>query len=81
MQRQIYELVKKRPRTVDELMAALYWLHPADAPDRTVIKAQVWHINRRLTDGRIVGSRGRQGDGLYRYVGKSSVDSGNGRNL
>ena len=59
-QQQIYDLVRRRPRTAKELHATVWWLHPQDAPDVSVIKAHVWHANRRLAGRgeRIVGEWG-----------------------
>jgi|HubBroStandDraft_2_1064218.scaffolds.fasta_scaffold618831_1 hypothetical protein len=69
---QIYDLVKRRPRTADELLALIWQIHPQDAPRRSAIKAHVWHINRRLKGYRIKGEWGGnsrvQRDGLYRLV-------------
>ncbi len=48
IERQIYEMVRKRPRTATELIAAIWWVHPQDAPQRANIKAHVWHLNREL---------------------------------
>jgi hypothetical protein len=70
--RKIYELVKRRPRTVSELIAEIWWIHPQDAPQRSAIKAHVWHANQRLKGERIVGEWGGDhtspSEGLYRIV-------------
>jgi hypothetical protein len=69
---QIYDLVRRRPRTADELLALIWQIHPQDAPDRSAIKAHVWHLNRRLQGERIRGEWGGATDGnregLYRLV-------------
>jgi hypothetical protein len=48
-------LVKRRPRTVAELHAAVWWVHPQDAPKRNAIKAHIWLLNRELVGERVVG--------------------------
>lgn len=69
---QIYDLVRVRPRTVDELIAAIWWIHPQDAPRRSTIKAHVWHANQRLKpfNQRIVGDWGgaRERVAYYRLL-------------
>lgn len=47
-QKQIYDLVKQRPRTPRELIEAIHWQHPQDMPDIFVIKAHIWHLNQKL---------------------------------
>lgn len=69
----IYDLVKRRPRTCSELIAAIWWIHPQDAPDRSAIKAHVWQANRALrsTGQRITADRGGshdRGEQPYRVV-------------
>jgi hypothetical protein len=55
----IIELLLKRPRTVSQLMTALY-LHDADRPARSAIKAHVRLANRILAakGWRIIGEHG-----------------------
>ena len=48
VQQQIYDLVRRGPKTATELMGFIYWMHPAEAPHRSTIKANVWHMNQRL---------------------------------
>jgi len=43
----IYDAVKRRPRTVSELVEIIWWPHPQDGKRETV-KAHVWHLNQRL---------------------------------
>lgn len=47
-QERIYKLVQIRPRTSKELAAQIWWEHPLDAPNLSVIKAQVWHLNQQI---------------------------------
>ena len=47
-QQTIYEMVRERPRSPQDLMDAIYWIHPQDAPKRSCLKAHVWHLNRRI---------------------------------
>jgi hypothetical protein len=47
-QQLIFDAVRRRPRTVSELINLVWWIHPQDAPQRSTIKAHVWHLNRRL---------------------------------
>lgn len=67
---QIYELVKKRPRTASEIIAAIWWVHPQDAPDRSAIKAHVWLLNQQLNGERVVGEWGGMAgrESVYRLV-------------
>lgn len=70
IEQQIYELVRKRPRTATELMAAIWWIHPQDAPQRANIKAHVWHLNRTLKPkGEIIrATRGSHQEEPYRLI-------------
>jgi len=43
----IFDAVKRRPRTVKELIEIIWWPHPQDGNPDTV-KAHVWHLNQRL---------------------------------
>ena len=71
IERQIYELVRKRSRTVDDIIAQIWWIHPQDAPQRNNIKAHIWSINRKLRGERIRSSdwggspRTGEREGLY----------------
>lgn len=71
---QIYDLVRRRPRSPAELIAAIWWAHPQDAPAPSAIKAHIWHANQvlRQRGERIVGSWGGAYDGhrdsRYRLV-------------
>ena len=63
IEQQIYELVRKRPRTTQELIAQIWWIHPQDAPDPSNIKAHVWHLNQALkTRGERIASQGFRGN-------------------
>lgn len=70
-QQQIYDLVRRRPRTADEIISALWWVHPQDAPKRSCIKAHVWHLNQRLKahGERVCGDwgGGPRREALYRW--------------
>jgi len=48
IQLQLVRLLTRHERTVDELMELIYWLHPAERPNRKTIKAHIWHLNQRL---------------------------------
>lgn len=47
-QQLIYELVSERPRSTKELHALIWAIYPQDAPPYSVIKAHVWHLNKKL---------------------------------
>jgi integrase len=67
---QIYDLVKRRPRTARELIAEIWWIHPQDAPKLRSIKAHIHLLNRRLR-GRgeqIKSTRGAHCEMPYRLV-------------
>lgn len=70
IEKQIYELVSKRPRTATELIAQIWWIHPQDAPRRSNIKAHVWHLNQSLKNrGEMIRSvRGTHQEEPYRLV-------------
>ena len=70
IERQIYDLVRRRPRTASELMALVWQLHPQDAPDRSNIKSHVWHMNRELrARGEMIRSvRGSHVEEPYRLL-------------
>lgn len=67
---QIYDLVRRRPRTASELLAEIWWVHPQDAPHRSAIKAHIWHANRVLaTRGeKIQATRGHHCETPYRLT-------------
>jgi hypothetical protein len=67
---QIYDLVRRRPRTKTELIAAIWWIHPQDAPDPSTIKAHIWHANQTLRNrGEAIRStRGTHCEMPYRVV-------------
>jgi hypothetical protein len=44
-QRRIYDLVSRRPRTVDEIIAELWGVDPHDVPRRSAVKAHIWLAN------------------------------------
>lgn len=70
VERKIYELVVTRPRTTTELIAAIWWIHPQDAPQRNNIKAHVWHMNQKLKarGERIKSLRGTHQEEPYQLV-------------
>lgn len=69
LKQKIYDLIRKRPRTVREIMDSIWWIHPQDAPQRDCIKAHIWQINRKLIGERIVGEKGGTYDGTRKDWG------------
>jgi hypothetical protein len=67
---QIYELVRRRPRTKSEIIDAIWWLHPAEAPQPSAIKAHIWHANQVLKarGEKIISTRGMHTEMPYRVV-------------
>ena len=65
---EIESLIRRRPRTKTEIIAAVWQLHPQDAPRPSAIKAHVWHINQRLSGERITAERGHHIETPYRLV-------------